>query len=660
MATVAEFGSWKSTITPEVFSQGNAKAICQLQANSDGVYWVEQNILTGKRELFQRHYEPFDHGKDIPLAQGYSVQNSVHEYGGGALTLHSNGTVFFTTNDGVFRLNANGDVDQIIDGQNKTFRFADLSAHSKFLYAVCEDHSGGHLPENYIVQIDVQEKTFRQVVKGCDFYASPRVNREGNHLVWMQWNHINMPWDETMIGIATINNEGNLENERVLLDGTGQKINYYCPAWSPNGELLAVSDRTNFWNVYRVALNKTDANGQASLHNIFPIDAEIGYPHWQFANAPFSTNGRNTLFNVNGELKFRSNDLVLSIDLPDFTDFSHLDLTENDVAYCIASGPKRASSLLKIELNDENYHCSILREARDADEIEDFPISIPEKISFKSDDVTVSGWFYAPKNDEYSGLPGTLPPVILMGHGGPTAPATNALDFKKQFFTSRGFAVFDVNYRGSTGFGTEFRRKLYGKWGIVDRDDMIAGAQMLIERGLVDAKRVAIMGSSAGGYLLLSCLIHEPNVFAAAVSTYGVADLEGLVKDSHKFELGYNEVCIAKYPDEINIYHERSPIRHVERLNTPAAFFHGTDDVVVPASQSIQMFEALREKGLPTALKLFPGEGHGFRNANVVKEANEGAYYFFCKVMGIEPSVQSDLEIVNLANQAVNNGRNKI
>ncbi|VDL78264.1 unnamed protein product, partial [Nippostrongylus brasiliensis] len=509
------------------------------------------------------------------------------------------------------------------------FRYADFTASPTHVYCVNEFGT-----ENRLISIDRTSKEQKVVASGADFYASPRVSPDGKRIVWMQWNHVNMPWDETSIHMAVLHSDGTTSNEVVVKDGTGKQINYYCPSWKDD-KLLMINDSTDFWNLYEVDIVKEK--------NIFPVEREIGYPLWQFADRPYASNGSCTIMNVGGRLMARRDCFVREVPTPGFTVFSHLSITEGDIVYTIASGSKKASCVLRIDLSKEEQGpvLTVIRTARDDSDLEQLDISEPEHMEFQSDGVPISAWFYKPKNRRYAAPAGTLPPVLVLGHGGPTGVAVDSLDLKKQFFTSRGFAVLDVNYRGSTGFGTKFRNMLKGQWGVVDRDDMIAAARSAIARRLVDPEKVCIMGSSAGGYLVLSALTHS-DVFKAAVCHYGVADLE-----THKFEKGYNEVLIGKYPEDEQIYKERSPISHIDRIKTPIAFMHGKEDTVVPVSQSIEMYEKLRDNGVTTALMLFEDEGHGFRGADCIRRCTEGTYVFLCRNLGIKPSISSDIEIVN-------------
>ncbi|EGT35742.1 hypothetical protein CAEBREN_28655 [Caenorhabditis brenneri] len=653
MTTEAVYGSWNSPITPELFGKCNCKTICEMQVVGENVYWIEQNATTGKRELYSK---PTNGGDTrTRWADGFSVQTAVHEYGGGALHVLADGSVLFATVEGVFyQKSADSGVEQLAEANNRMFRFADFSATDSHVFCVNETHqSGQKYPENRLISIDRSTKNQNVVASGADFYAYPRVSPDGSKLVWMEWSLPNMPWDETSIRMADLKG-GETSNPVILKNGAGKQINYSEPTWNGD-ELLTVNDSTNWWNVYSSA-----AEPNAVEKNLNPIQREISYPLWQLgfrnyvANKEYlvsETSGschEKSVMNANGILYVRSADITREIPTPGYTVFGYLSIDPNgSEVFAIASGPKRDSSVISIDLKLPGFPLKVHRESRDSSEIDSLEISEPEEVIFKSDGVNVSGYFYPPKNSAYSAPPGTLPPVLLLGHSGPTAPAFNNLDLRKQFFTSRGVAVFDLNYRGSTGFGTEFRRMLYKNCGVVDRDDMLNGAKALIEQGRVDADKILITGSSAGGFLILSCLISPNNVIKAAVSRYGVADLLALDEDTHKLEKSYNELLIGKYPKEAMIYEERSPIYHIEKIRTPIAFLHGKEDTVVPMSQSVTMFEKIRASGVTTALMLFDGEGHGFRNGKVIKESTEATFYFLMKAVGIEPSISSNIEIVN-------------
>ncbi|CAI5444216.1 unnamed protein product [Caenorhabditis angaria] len=635
MSTTADFGTWKiGAIQPDLFSKCNCKSICEAQVVEDTVFWTEQNAP-----------------EILRWAAGKSVQTSLHEYGGGALHALKNG-VIFATNDGLYHQKVQNEEPELIlstnEGKN---RFGDCSSTSTHIFAVNENHETARkFPENRLISIDKQTKEVKIIASGADFYAYPRISPNGKRMVWMQWNHPNMPWDETSICLADIDENGQSSNQKILRSGEGKKINYTEPSWLTDSKILFVNDSTNFWNVYE--LDVESENGSETEKNLLKIDQEIGYPLWQLGFRNYAQSANILALNVNGEIQIirRQNQSITTVPTAGYTVFSNLSINSDDELFAIASGPKKASSLISIDLRggDTNFPIRIHRESRDSSEIDQLEISEPELFRFVSDGIEVSGHFYPPTNSNYSPpKSGQLPPVLLMGHGGPTAPAQTSLDLKKQFFTSRGIAVFDVNYRGSTGFGSEFRRMLYKNYGIVDRNDILNGARALIENGKVDAEKVIMTGSSSGGFLILSCLISPDNIIKAAASLYGVADLLALDEDTHKFEQSYNELLVGKMPEEAQIYSQRNPINHISKISTPIAFLHGKEDTVVPVEQSIEMFEKIRKNGIMTALELYDGEGHGFRSGKVIRESTEAVFYFLMKAIGIDPGYESQLKIVN-------------
>ncbi|MCP9258186.1 Peptidase, S9A/B/C family, catalytic domain protein [Dirofilaria immitis] len=542
-----DYGSWWSSIDTNILSSGNCKTISELQC-----------------------------GK-------------MHEYGGGSFIIVDDAPYYITL-DGIFRQVAADTEPELIVAGDYSHRFADLCYHKSILYAVYEVHSGNEI-ENMIVQII--EGAIRPIVTGADFYAFPRVSPNGHWFTWMEWNMPNMPWDETTVVISSIKENYDID-EFCRISRKG--VNYHSPEWSPVGNLYLISDHTNWWNIYEV--NLTD---HKLGENIFPVDAEIGAPLWQFAERHFASNKQD----------------------------------ESGTAYAIAAGPTKSSSVIRIELDTKEVN--VLRESRSSTDIEKYDISIPESMHFQSDDITVQAWFYPPFSLKNCGYWRTLLDYYYLNEQFLSktyaAPKNSVSDHE-------GFAVCDVNYRGSSGFGTIFRNMLRRNWGVMDRNDMINAASHLISQKRVDPKKLCIMGSSAGGYLLLATIL-KSDLFSAAVSLYGVSDLIGLVKDTHKFERGYNEQLIGKFPEERALYEQRSPLNHIDQLSTPIAFFHGEEDRVVPLTQSMQLHEALKIKGIPTSLTIFPGENHGFKGSFANEITLSGFYYFFCRMLGIKPSVES-------------------
>ncbi|KAJ1351208.1 hypothetical protein KIN20_007178 [Parelaphostrongylus tenuis] len=382
MVTEAPYGSWLSAITPDLFAKGNCKAICELHATEDGVFWVEQNA-TGKRELY---FQPSQQSKPkVRWAPQQSVQNCVHEYGGGSFIPISDGSVVYSTVEGVYhQSSADAQPVQLADACERKFRFCDFSFSGSHVYCVNESHQKpGFDPENRLISINRTTKEQKVVASGADFYASPRASPDGKRLVWMQWNHINMPWDETSIHMAMLNDDGTISNETVVKDGTGKKVNYHCPSWT-GSKLMMINDSTNFWNLYEV-----DVESEFKEKNVFPVDREIGYPPWLFGDRPYASNGSCIVMNVNGRLMYRRDCSVRSIPTPGYTVFSHLSITQDDIVYTISAGPKKASCVLRIDISKEDQEpaISVVRTARDDSDLEDLDISEPELIEFESDGV---------------------------------------------------------------------------------------------------------------------------------------------------------------------------------------------------------------------------------------------------------------------------------
>ncbi|GMT21064.1 hypothetical protein PFISCL1PPCAC_12361, partial [Pristionchus fissidentatus] len=699
--TIADYGSWHSNLTPEAFGQGNCGRIGELRVHRDSVFWIESNINTGKKELYQ--CEDGEAETIKRWADGMSVQNGVHEYGGGSyIVLPSSGGLLFSTVDGVWmQATADAEPVKVVDSEKKTRRFADFEsicggATPSSILAVEECHSAEDEyaePANHIVAIDVATGNSKIVRSGADFYMQPRVSPCGRFASWMEWNHLNMPWDETTICVQELDAFLNgvpadpakaVESGVWLrLTGVGKDVNYHGPSWSVDGagrvRFHYTCDVDGHWNVYQVTgweRKEVEPNAIAAWAadekvggfarevlaepvNMLSIATDIGFPPWNFADPQFAVGPTHSVFNAqgtlyalkDGDLEPRPRDIsgrVVTAAAADWNNYTHMAITDKGVVYCVAQGARRASTVLRIDLNTAGGSVSAVRHSRDPSSLEQYDITVGRRLAFTMEGLDVYGVYYPPYNRAYEGRPGTLPPVVVMGHSGPTLPTSESLDLKKQFLTSRGFAVFDVAYRGSSGAGRRLRSALYYKWGLADRDDLIAGAQLLCDRGLADAKRVCVWGSSATGFTALACALAAPSVFAAAVSIYGVADLEGLLKDTHKFEKGYNEHLVGRLPEGLEEFRKRSPARHVNGMRTPVVFLHGMEDTVVPVQQSIDMYKALMNRGVTTGMMLFEGEGHGFRSASTVKESTEAAYYFMCRVLGMEPSVESKLEIVNL------------
>lgn len=628
------YGSWPSPITADLIVAGSVR-LGDAQIDGDDLYWSEGRPTEGGRSVLVRRL-PNGQTEDITPTP-FNVRTRVHEYGGGAY-LVAHGVVYFSNfaDQRLYRQPV-GHAPQAITPE-QGFRYADavLDTGRDRLICVREDHTaGGHEPVNTIVAVstapNAPETNGGQIlVTGHDFYAYPRLSPDGSRLCWISWNHPNMPWDSTTLWVADLQADGTLGNPTLIAGGPTESI--FQPAWSPDGVLYFVSDRTNWWNLYRV--NPTTQ----AIEPVCPKEAEFGLPLWVFGMATYGFESAESLICTYSEqgvsrlARLHTQTLTLQeIETP-YTSIGGLRVAAG-VAVFGAGSPTRPGAIARLDLTTGD----IIELRRSSDiEIEPGYISIPQTIEFPTENgLTAYGFFYPPTNPDVVPPPGERPPLLVKSHGGPTAATTATFSPSIQFWTSRGIAVLDVNYGGSTGYGRAYRERLKDQWGIVDVDDCANGARYLVEKGRVDGDRLCIDGGSAGGYTTLAALTFR-QVFKAGASHYGVSDLEALARDTHKFESRYLDGLIGPYPARRDLYLERSPIHHIDQLACPLIVFQGDEDKIVPPNQAEMMVNALKQKGLPVAYVLFEGEQHGFRKAENIKRALEGELYFYARVFGFE------------------------
>jgi dipeptidyl aminopeptidase/acylaminoacyl peptidase len=636
---VAHAGTWRSPITADIVARQSVR-FGDIIIDGGDIYWVENRPAEGGRSVIVCCDSTG--GIYDAIAAPYSARSRVHEYGGAAFTVHK-GVAFFTnfSDQRVYRQGPDGAPICLTPDEDK--RYADLvvDVHRRRLVCVQEDHTREREPVNAIVDVDIEEGgTSRILAAGNDFYASPRLSPDGSRIAWLTWNHPNMPWDGTELWIADLKQDGRFDCQRKVAGGVSESI--FQPEWSPNGILYFVSDRNGWWNIYRFV----DGN----VEMLIELDAEFGVPQWNFGLTTYGFLSKDMLacaYNQKGICYLASVDITKKklkrIDSP-FTDITHLK-TIGDCVVFQGGSPTRVLTMVKY--STEATEKIIIKESWDAS-IDPGYISKPESIEFTTTDGLKSfGFYYPPHNREYDIKQGELPPLIVVTHGGPTSCSFTSLDFEIQFWTSRGFAVFDVNYGGSTGFGRPYRERLKGNWGIVDVDDCVNGAAHLVSKGLVDRDRLIIRGGSAGGYTTLAALTFR-DLFKAGASYYGVSDLESLARDTHKFESQYLDSLVGPYPQVREIYRERSPLNYTARLSVPVIFFQGLDDKVVPPDQTDKMVAALRRQGIPVAYIPFEGEQHGFRKAENIRRALEAELYFYSRIFGFELS--DDVEPIHIEN----------
>jgi len=601
--------------------------------DGDDVYWTEGRPAEAGRNVLVRR-APDGATVDVTPAP-FNARTRVHEYGGGAV-LVDRGVVIFSNfaDQRLYRVAPGGTPEAITpDG---ALRYADcvVDPARNRLICVREDHSETALAEhgeavNTIAAIALDgSETQHVLVAGNDFYSTPRLSPDGHTLAWLTWHHPNMPWDGTELWIAEVQPDGSLANAVLVAGGKNESI--FQPSWSPDGRLYFVSDRSGWWNLYRLDNGGTE--------RLVTMEAEFGAPQWAFGISTYAFESAERIictYTQDGIDYLASLDTTTKtltpLDTP-YTGIGSIQAAPEKVLFRGAS-PTQATALVVFDLATGQQ--TILKRAS-AIEIDPGYLSTPQPIEFPTTGgLTAYGIFYPPHNQDYTAPEGEKPPLLVLSHGGPTGATSSALKLGVQYWTSRGFAVLDVNYGGSAGYGRAYRERLNDQWGIVDVDDCANSARYLAEQGLVDPARLAIRGGSAGGYTTL-CALTFRDVFHAGASHYGVSDLEGLATDTHKFESRYLDGLIGPYPERRDLYEARSPIHHIAKLNCPVIFFQGLEDKVVPPSQAETMVEALRTKGIPVAYLPFEGEQHGFRRAENIKRALDAELYFYGRIFGFE------------------------
>ena len=642
-AKVAPYGSWKSPITSDLVVQGSV-GLGMVRLDGAGIYWSEMRPNEGGRTCVVRR-TPDGETQDI-TPQPFNARTRVHEYGGGEFLVRA-GTVYFS-NFSDQRLycvapdDDSGAPQPLTPESNSELRYGDMTydAARRRLIAVREDHraAGGHEPANTLVALNLDAEADTNdgevLVSGYDFYSSPRVSPDGAQLAWLCWNHPNMPWDGTELWRGDLREDGSVANARLVAGGRDESI--FQPEWSPAGRLYFVSDRSGWWNLYRAG--EGAAGEVETLEALCEMEAEFGQPQWGLGMSTYAFASEAEIvcaYIVRGvsylaRLDSGSKQLQ-QIESP-YADIQYVQAADGRAVFR-AGAPQQGAAIVALDLAANTFE--MLRRGNEL-KIDEGYLSIAQAIEFPTTKgQTAHAFYYPPRNRDFRAPKGELPPLLVKIHGGPTASASTTLSLNIQYWTSRGIAVLDVNYGGSSGYGREYRLRLNGTWGITDVDDCANGARHLAREGLADGARSVITGGSAGGYTVLAALTFR-DTFRAGASHYGVSDLVALVRDTHKFEARYLDNLVGPYPERADLYHARSPINFTDRLSCPVIFFQGLEDKVVPPNQAELMVEALRAKGLPVAYVAFPGEQHGFRRAENIKRALDGELYFYSRVFNFE------------------------
>lgn len=626
MSRAAPYGSWKSPITSDLIV-GSTVGLGDIRLDGADVYWVEARPSEGGRHVVVRH-TPDGASVDVTPAP-FSARTRAHEYGGGALAV-ADGTVFFSNfTDQRLYGQAMGAAPRPLTLADNV-RYADLVVDRwrRRLVCVQEDHRvASSEPVNALVAMRVDGAGEATVIaSGQDFYASPSLSPDGRRIAWLSWTHPNMPWDGTELWAAAVAGDGSVADAVRVAGGDAESV--FQPAWSPDGDLYFVSDRNGWWNLYRWRRGRVEP--------VIEMAAEFGRPQWVFGMSTYGfASAREVLctYCVGGRWHLGRVDVearqLRAVETP-HAEMAQLRVGDGTAVMC-AGSPGLPLSVVSVDVTTERH--TVMRSSIAA-EVDAGYLSTPEAIAFSTGGGgTAHALFYPPRNPQFAGPPGERPPLLVKSHGGPTSAASRALDLRIQYWTSRGIAVLDVDYRGSSGYGRAYRQQLDGRWGIADVEDCINGARALVARDQADGNRLAISGGSAGGYTTL-CALTFHDTFTAGASYYGVSDLEALAADTHKFESRYLERLVGPYPARRDLYRARSPIHHAGRLSCPVVFFQGLDDAVVPPPQTESMVAALRVKGLPVAYVPFPGEQHGFRRAENIKRALDAELSFYAQVFG--------------------------
>jgi dipeptidyl aminopeptidase/acylaminoacyl peptidase len=644
---IAPHGAWQSPITPELIT---AKALrlersAQTWIDGDDVYWTEGRPVEGGRSALMRRTP--DGALHELAPPPFNVRSRVHEYGGGEFAV-TEGIVWFSNfADGrVYRLEP-GTKPHALTPAGLGYRYADFAIDRARRRVMCvrEDHGpeGQSLtPNNTLVSFaaDRAGRGGRIIVSGNDFYAAPRLSPDGKQLAYLTWNHPNMPWDGCELWVATVRSDGSLGRAHQIAGGLEESV--VQPEWSSSGELHFISDRTGWWNLYRWR------DGQAQP--LCATDADFAAPHWRFAQSTYAfESARRILFACTREGSWHLAHLdsekrtLDSVETP-YTYVASLCVGHGQAVF-VGGSPTQPASIVELDL--KTGKTQVIRASRELT-VDAGYFSRPEEIEFPTKGgLTAHAFFYPPRNRDFTGPPGERPPLIVMSHGGPTSAVTSVLDLEKQFWTSRGFAVVDVNYGGSSGYGREYRNRLRGQWGIVDVEDCARAAEYLMRRGDVDGDRLAITGGSAGGYTTLASLAFR-DTFKAGSSRFGVSELESFVQDTHKYESRYLYSLVGRFPEQRALYRERSPINAAHRITAPLILFQGLEDKIVLPSQAEVIVAALRTRQVPVAYVAYEGEGHGFRKAENIRRTLEAELYFYSRVFGFTPA--DELQPVDIAN----------
>ena len=639
-----------SPISAETVAQGGVRLSAPWIENGV-LWWLEGRAAEAGRSVLVR-LEPGARPADVVPA-GFNVRTSVHEYGGGAYCIHD-GVAYVSGFDDqrLYRVESGGEPVPITpDVTERRHRYADgrVTPDGSLWIGVRERHAASDSASdvvNELVAVPTDGASEPRVMaEGRDFYSNPRISADGSRLCFLAWNLPWMPWDGCELHVADLARDGAVTNLEHVAGVDGEE-SIWQPEWSPSADLVFASDRSGWWNLERIRDGR-----RAPLHAVV---AEFGYPAWVFGARSFGFLGDGRIvcgYEKGGFTRFG----VLE---PETGELEQLDVgldswrspyvwTEGANVVIVAGSPSAATRIVRVDVITGTVET--VRTSTES-ELSTAWLSVPASIEFPTEGgLTAHALVYPPVNPDFEARDGELPPLIVMSHGGPTDSANPTYDAGIQYWTSRGFAVVDVDYGGSTGYGRAYRERLNGNWGVVDLNDCVNAARHLVDQGEADPDRILITGGSAGGYTTI-CALTFTDVFAAGATYFGIADLEQFGGgETHKFELQYEHTLVGPYPERADLYKARSPIHFTDRITTPMLVLQGADDRIVPPSQAELIVGALRERGVPHAYLLYEGEGHGFRKAENIAGSLEAELSFYAQVLGFEPAGNIPrLVIVNL------------
>lgn len=620
--SMSPYGSWRSPLKASSITEG-FKGLSGVEPCGSVMYWLESRPKEGGRNVVMRRKADGEVEEAIPA--GTNARTRVHEYGGGAWYPLDESTVVYSEFKSQ-RLYVNDRALTEEPERPASLRFADVSHYQEKLFCVLEEHTESGEVLNSIAQVSLEDGSFEKLSYGFDFYAAPRVSPDGSTLAFVRWSHPNMPWDATELVLLDL--ETKREKETI---GAGGDESVLQPHWNPvTGELFYISDRSGWYSLYKVGTDKP----------VLAPEADLGgaAPGWMLGQRGYD-------FDSSGSpvVAFESTVMNGEKEIEGFPPgVANVRVDSEDAILFVGSSPDAPSFVGRLAPGDAPAIDVVQRAAAETSPI--VSISRPRKITFPTtDDGVAHAYVYEPSNEDYEAPDdGSLPPLLVKAHGGPTACARTGYSPVIQFWTSRGFVVADVDYRGSTNYGRDYRRSLRYKWGIYDVDDVCSVAQYLVDEKIVDPNKLAIDGGSAGGYTTLGALAWK-SVFKAGTSMYGVADLSVLVRDTHKFESRYIDRLVGKWPEDEALYNERAPIQSVDDLDCPVLLLQGDEDKIVPPNQAQLMYDKLKEKKIPTALKIYKGEQHGFRKAENIIDALNSELYFYSRVFQFDLPEEDDL-----------------